>query len=83
MTHPAPTHKLQEADRKRRELQGEGNYEAASRYRQSVEQFVQDGRVDQAAKDAAPRSAAQAREMKEAEQAGRRHATRDVLSLRH
>ena len=55
-------------------LQGEGNYTAARRYRKSVEDFVESGQVEPAARDAAPEDEQQARELKEAEEAGRAHA---------
>jgi hypothetical protein len=52
-------------------LQGEGNYSAARRHRKSAEQFVESGRVEQAAHEAAPKDAAEKRDMQQAEQAGR------------
>lgn len=55
-------------------LQGEGNYTAARRHRQSVKKFVDSGRVEQAAKEAAPDGDAQAQELKRAEDAGLSHA---------
>lgn len=55
-------------------LQGEGNYTAARRHRESVERYIDSGDVERAAHDAAPHSADEAREMREAEQAGRAHA---------
>lgn len=54
--------------------QGEGNVEAARRYDQSQQQFVKSGKVEQAARDAAPDSAQQARELERAEEEGRSHA---------
>jgi len=56
------------------ELQGEGNYDAARRHRESVEEFVQSGQVEAAARDAAPNDDAQAREMEAAEEEGKSHA---------
>lgn len=52
-------------------LQGEGNYAAARRHRKSAEAFVDSGRVDRAAHDAAPKDATEKREMQQAEQEGR------------
>lgn len=57
-------------------MQGEGNYDAARRHRKSVEQFVQSGQVEQAARDAAPDSTAEQREMQDAEDEGKSHAKR-------
>jgi hypothetical protein len=57
-------------------LQGEGNYTAARRHRKSAEQFVDSGRVEQAAHEAAPKDSAEQRDMHQAEQAGRARARR-------
>jgi hypothetical protein len=48
---------------------GEGNYEATRQYNRATKKFVESGRVERAARDAAPRSAEEATEMKRAEQA--------------
>ena len=48
---------------------GEGNYEATRQYNAATKKFVQSGRVEQSARDAAPRSQQEAQEMKDAEQA--------------
>ncbi len=55
-------------------LQGEGNYTAARRHREAEEAFVAAGRVEPAARDAAPKDQAEADAMAEAEAAGRAHA---------
>ena len=55
-------------------LQGEGNYTAARRHRESVENFIESGQVDEAARDAAPQTTAEQREMQQAEEAGREKA---------
>ena len=55
-------------------LQGEGNYTAARRHRKSAENFVDSGKVERAARGAAPRDATEQREMQQAEQAGRARA---------
>jgi hypothetical protein len=57
-------------------VQGEGNYEAARRYRGAVEKYVQSADIDQAAREAAPRDAREAAEMSAAEAAGRKRAKR-------
>jgi hypothetical protein len=48
---------------------GEGNYEATRQYNRATKKFVASGRVERAARDAAPRSPEEAAEMKRAEQA--------------
>jgi len=50
-------------------VHGEGNYEATRQYNQATKEFIASGKVEQAARDAAPRNAAEAKEMKDAEQA--------------
>ena len=50
-------------------VHGEGNYEASRKYDEATKRFVESGRVEKAARDAAPRTAAEAAEMKTAEQA--------------
>ena len=46
---------------------GEGNYEAARKYNAGLKDHVQHHDIGKEARDAAPKSAAEAREMKEAE----------------
>ncbi len=53
------------------DVQGEGDYEAARRYRQDVKDFVDKADIDKAAHQAAPHSSEEQREMDEAERAGR------------
>lgn len=64
---PAEADKLQRDDPA---LHGEGNYKAARSFGKSLKKFIEDGRVDPAARDAAPRSAEEARELEAAEKAG-------------
>ena len=54
-------------------VQGEGDYEAARRYREEVKDYVASADIDKAAHDAAPKSPDEQREMDEAERAGRAH----------
>ena len=61
-------------DRKRRvsnQVQGEGDYEAASRYREEVKEFVSTADIDALAKQAAPASPKEARDLALAEDSGR------------
>jgi hypothetical protein len=55
------------------EVQGEGNYDAARRHRKDVEEFVESGQVDEAAREAAPDSAGEAADMESAERKGKSH----------
>ncbi len=50
-------------------VHGEGNYEASRQYNEATKRFVASGKVDQAARDAAPHSPAEAQEMRDAERA--------------
>jgi hypothetical protein len=54
-------------------IQGEGDYEAARRYRQDVKEFVDKADIDKAAHEAAPKSPDEQREMTEAERVGKSH----------
>jgi hypothetical protein len=62
------------AESDKSKVQGEGDYEAARRYRKEVTDFVKDHDIDKAARDAAPKSPEEAREMDEAEAKGKSHA---------
>jgi hypothetical protein len=53
------------------EMQGEGNYTAARRHRESVEHFVESGQVEAAADAAAPSDSEEAEELHDAEEIGR------------
>ena len=51
---------------------GEGNYAASRDYNERTKQFVESGRVDAAARNAAPKNEREAKEMSDAEREGRR-----------
>jgi hypothetical protein len=55
-------------------VQGEGNYEAAEDYGKSVRDFVKRGKIQKAARDAAPDDAREQRELERAEKEGLSHA---------
>ena len=54
-------------------MQGEGNRTAARRYNEETTDFARSGRVDQAAREARPEGAAEARDMERAEAEGKAH----------
>jgi hypothetical protein len=58
----------------KRELQGEGNYDAAEEFNESEREFVDSGKAESAAGKAAPKTQTEAREMKRAEELGRARA---------
>ncbi|HKW80884.1 MAG TPA: hypothetical protein VJQ49_07740 [Casimicrobiaceae bacterium] len=60
--------------RKKDDVHGEGNYKAAREFDQAEAAFVRSGRLDQAARNAAPKSPAEVAALTEAEQAARRRA---------
>ena len=64
------------------EMQGEGNYTAAKEYDEATQAFIKSGKVKDAAKNAAPKNANEAREMLEAEEKGRAHAKPDLKQAR-
>ncbi len=56
-----------------KKLQGEGNYDAARRYDEAQRRFIESGKVEKAAKDAAPKSAEEDAALKRAEEVGKSH----------
>jgi hypothetical protein len=71
----------------KKNVYGEGNYEATRDYNSRTKKFIESGRVDAAAKAAAPRSPAEAQDMKHAEEAALLRAKGDdagpVLDVDH
>ena len=53
---------------------GEGNYKASKEYNDATKKFVESGKVDEAAAKAKPKDEREARELKEAEEAGKARA---------
>jgi hypothetical protein len=64
------------------QVQGEGNYDASRNYRHKTEDFIESGKVEEAARNARPRSAAEAAELERAEQAGRERAAGEDSGVR-
>lgn len=64
------------------DLQGEGNYTAAKQYDDATRSFIKAGKVNEAARNAAPKSAKEEREMLEAEEKGRSHAKPGLKQVR-
>jgi hypothetical protein len=65
------------------QVQGEGDYEAARRYRDKLSAHVQHHDMDQEARNAEPTSAGEEREMEQAEEAGKRRAKEEDPLLEH
>lgn len=52
---------------------GEGNYKASREFNEASKQFVESGKVDEAAQQAKPKDQQEARELSEAERAAKSH----------
>ncbi|MEP6998541.1 MAG: hypothetical protein ABI900_12895 [Betaproteobacteria bacterium] len=63
-------------------VHGEGNYKAAREFDAAEAAFVKSGRVDQAARDAAPKSPAEEAELARAEKAARERARDEDPALK-
>jgi len=63
-------------------VQGEGDYKSAKKFDDDEAAFVKSGRVDRAARDAEPKSQAEADEMKKAEETGRSRSKGEDTSAR-
>jgi hypothetical protein len=63
-------------------VQGEGDYKSAKKFDDQEAAFVKSGRVDQAARDAEPKSQREADEMSKAEEAGKRRSKGEDFSTR-
>ena len=64
------------------QVEGEGSYSGARQYDEATRAFIKKGKVDQAAREAAPKSDAEADEMQAAEQEGRSHAKEEDPALK-
>lgn len=54
-------------------VQGEGDYEAARRYDKAAHEFAESGKVEEAARDARPKTPEEAEALSRAERAGKAH----------
>ena len=63
-------------------VEGEGSYTGSKDYNQRTKKFVDSGKVEQAAKDAKPKSEQEAHEMQKAERIGKQHAKEEDPALR-
>ena len=64
-------------------VEGEGSYTGSKEYNKRTKKFVDSGKVQEAANDAAPKSEQEAREMKEAERIGKQHVKDEDPALRN
>ena len=63
--------KQQQAQSGEGQQYGEGNYKATRQYNEGMKEHVQNHDIEKEARDAAPRTASEEKEMKEAERIGR------------
>lgn len=62
-------------------VEGEGSYSGSKDYNERTKKFVDSGKVEQAAKDAKPRSEQEAHEMQKAERMGKERAKEEDPTL--
>lgn len=62
-------------------VEGEGSYSGSKDYNERTKKFVESGKVEQAAKDAKPKSEQEAHEMQKAERIGKQHAKEEDSAL--
>ena len=68
--------------KKQDKIHGEGNYKAAKEFDDAEKAFVQSGKVEEAARNAAPKSKAEEEELNRAEQAARARSKGEDPALR-
>lgn len=68
---PKPDAAQQQAQSGEGQQYGEGNYKATRQYNEGMKEHVQNHDIEQEARDAAPRTGAEEKEMLEAERIGR------------
>ena len=61
---------------KQDKVEGEGSYKGTKDYNERTRKFVDSGKVDEAAHDAAPRTPEEEKQMEEAERTGKKRAKR-------
>jgi hypothetical protein len=63
-------------------VEGEGSYTGTKDYNARTKKFVDSGKVDQAARDAEPKSEQEKQDMQQAERAGKQHAKGEDPALK-
>ena len=63
-----------EQDRKKDGVEGEGSYTGSKDYNNRTKKFIDSGKVDEAARDAEPKSEEEKRAMQKAERIGKQRA---------
>jgi hypothetical protein len=65
------------------QVQGEGDYKATRRHRESVRTFVKSGKVAEAVHDAAPKTTQEEQALTDAERVGESHSKGEDPALKH
>jgi hypothetical protein len=63
-------------------VEGEGSYSGSKEYNERTKKFVDSGKVEQAARDAVPKSEEEAHAMQKAERIGKKHAKDEDPALK-
>lgn len=71
-----------QARQRKPRVQGEGDYESAREYNKDLKEFIDSGKVDEAARASAPGSSSEADAMERAERAGKSRAKEEDRLLR-
>ena len=61
-------------DKDKDAVEGEGSYSGSKEYNERTQKFIDSGKVEQAARDAEPKSEEEAHAMQKAERIGKKHA---------
>ncbi|MCW5620304.1 MAG: hypothetical protein KIS79_04270 [Burkholderiales bacterium] len=69
-------------DKARSRIEGEGSYSGTKQYNEATREFIEEGKVGQAARKAAPATPEEARELEAAERAGKARAKEEDPALR-
>lgn len=64
-------------------VEGEGSYSGAKEYNKRTQKFIDSGKVEDAARNAEPKSEEEKHAMQKAERIGRQHAKEEDPALRH
>jgi hypothetical protein len=67
----------------RNKVEGEGSYTGSKDYNERTSKFIDSGKVDDAARDAEPKSEEEKHAMQKAERIGRSHAKEEDPALRN
>jgi hypothetical protein len=67
---------------RKNQVEGEGSYKGSKEYNERTKKFVDSGKVEQAAREAAPRNEQEAQAMQKAERQGKQHAKGEDPALK-